>query len=185
MLTSLTWSAEDRNGDKLVYDVLYRQVGDTRFELLKENSPESFLTIDGLSLADGRYVFKIIAKDAPSNPPGSSLTGERVSESIDIDNTAPSVTVASVPAVNGNKIRVSFEAIDAASFIARAEYSVNGGDWLPVYADDGISDGPHGGCTFEVPATTPGQYSITLRAFDADGNWETREQLQRINDVVE
>jgi hypothetical protein len=168
--TSLVWTAEDRNGDKLVYDVFYKQVGDAAFKLLKENISENFYTIDGTSLADGRYVFKIIAKDSVSNPPGTALSGERISEPIDIDNTAPAVTIVSAPTVSGDRIRVTFEALDSASYISRAEFSVNGGDWQPVYAEDGISDGPRERYTVEVPAVSAGEYAITLRAFDANGN---------------
>jgi sugar lactone lactonase YvrE len=168
--TSLIWTAEDRNGDKLVFDIFYKQVGDARFELLKENATDTFYTIDGLSLADGHYIFKIVAKDSPSNPIGSTLSGERVSEPVDIDNTAPSVTVAVQPVKSGENFRVTFEASDAASYVSRAEYSINSGEWLPVYADDGVTDGPRETFTINVPAVTSGQYSITFRAFDANGN---------------
>jgi hypothetical protein len=47
---------------------------------------------------------------------------------------------------------------------------VNGGEWLPVYADDGISDGPDERYTIDIPINSPGEYSITLRAFDSQGN---------------
>jgi hypothetical protein len=168
--TSLAWLAEDRNGDKLVYDVFYKQIADSAFKPLKENISENFYTIDGLSLADGRYVFKIVARDSGSNPAGTALSGERTSEPVDIDNSPPTVTSISAPAFSGDRLRVGFEAADAASYITRAEFSVNGGDWQPVYAEDGISDGPRERYTFEIPASASGEYSITLRAFDANGN---------------
>ncbi|MGI8495697.1 MAG: hypothetical protein ACR2L1_10365, partial [Pyrinomonadaceae bacterium] len=138
---SLFWTAEDRNGDKMQYDVYYRETGENNFKLLKENAAENFFTLDGLALTDGRYFFKIIAKDSPSNPPSQTLSGERISEPVDIDNTAPTVTSIGTPQITGERARVVFEASDAGSFIQRAEYSINGGEWQPVYADDGISDG--------------------------------------------
>ncbi len=168
--TSLQWTAEDRNGDKLVYDVLYREAGDVNFKMLRENLTENFIAIDGQSLADGRYVFKVVARDTPSNPVSLALSGQNISEPVDIDNTPPIVTAIGTPQILGDGARVVFEAVDAASYLTRAEYSINGGVWFTVYADDGISDSPRERYTIDVPVTTPGEYALTLRAFDVNGN---------------
>jgi len=71
--------------------------------------------------------------------------------------------------VTADSARVTFVANDRGSFITRAEYSVNGGDWQPVYPDDGISDGPDERYTVSV-SVRPGEHLITLRVFDATGN---------------
>jgi hypothetical protein len=167
--TSLTWTAEDRNGDKLVYDVYYKRSGDAEFKPLREGLSENFLSVDGQSLADGQYIFKIVARDTPSNPAALALSGERLTEPIDIDNTPPTVT-AGQPAITGDTGRVTFQASDAASYLTRAEYSINGGDWMPVYADDGISDSPREAYTVEVPLKTAGEYVVTIRVYDVNGN---------------
>ncbi len=167
---SLQWTAEDRNGDKLLYDVYYREVGETNFKLLRENLTDNFFTIDGAALADGRYIFKITAKDAPSNPSALALTGERISEPVDIDNTPPTAAAAGSPQISGDTARIVFEARDAASYLSRAEYSVNGGEWQTVFAADGISDSPQERYNLDVPLKTPGEYTIALRVFDASGN---------------
>ena len=167
---SFQWIGEDRNGDKIVYDVYFRENADTSWKLLKENISENFATVDGLSLADGRYVIRVVAEDSPSNPAGLVLSGERLSESFVIDNSQPTVTVSGTPQVTGNRARVLFAASDRSSYIARAEFSVNGGEWRTVFADDGISDGPDERYTVDVPLEVPGEYSITLRVFDANGN---------------
>jgi hypothetical protein len=161
----LQWTADDRNGDKLVYDVYYKESSETSYKLLRENITETFLTIDGQSLADGRYTVRIVAKDSRENPSGQSLTGERVSEPFDIDNTAPTVTV-----VSGNAGVAVFAATDKSSYINSAEYSINGGEWRTVYADDGIADSPNERFTVRVPETATGEIAVTLRVFDANGN---------------
>jgi len=161
--TSLQWTAEDRNGDKLVYDVYYKEVGDAGYKLLRENLTENFITIDGQTLADGRYTFKIVARDNPSNPRSVALSGEKITDPVNIDNTPPVVTSAGPPQITGDKARVTFDASDAASFLTRAEYSVNGGEWLTVYADDGISDSPKERYTIEIPVRNAGEYAVTLR----------------------
>jgi flavin-binding protein dodecin len=121
-------------------------------------------------LADGRYIFKVTAKDSFSNPLPLILSGERISEPVDIDNAAPTVSAVGNAQITNNRARVSFEAIDAASRLQKAEYSVNGGEWQEVYADDGISDGAKERYTLEIPLTNPGEYTITLRVSDANGN---------------
>ena len=168
--TSLQWTAEDRNGDKLVYDVLYKEVGDANFKVLRSEQNEAFVAIDGQSLADGRYVFKIVARDTPSNPLGLALSGERTTDPIDIDNTPPTITAVGAPVITGEKARLFFDASDAASYLTRAEYSVNGGEWRSVYADDGISDSPRERYTIEIAAVTPGEYAVTIRVYDVNGN---------------
>lgn len=168
--TSLQWTAEDRNGDRLEYAVYYREASETNFKLLRDNLTENFLTIDGQTLADGRYIFRITARDSLSNPANLALSGERTSEPVEIDNTAPVVSPVGSPQISGERARVQFEAIDAASFLTRAEYSVDGGEWQTVYADDGISDSPRERFTVEIPATNASERAITLRVFDFNGN---------------
>jgi hypothetical protein len=165
---ALQWTAEDRNSDKLVYSVYYREVNETVFKPLKENISENFYTVDGLSLADGNYVFKIVASDAPSNPPEKALTAQKTTEVILIDNTAPTLKMLS-KTVTGNKAKTVLEATDASSYIVRAEYSINGGDWKKIYPEDGISDSPKEVYVLELELTTP-ETSVTFRVFDSNGN---------------
>ena len=168
--TSLQWTTEDRNGDKLIYDIFYKQIADADFKLLRGDQTENFIAIDGQSLADGRYIFKVVARDTPSNPLTLALAGEKTTEPIEIDNTAPGVTVSGNAQIVGEKARVSFDATDAASYLTRAEYSVNGAEWQPVYADDGISDSPQERYTIEIPIRNAGEYAVTIRVFDVNGN---------------
>ena len=93
-----------------------------------------------------------------------------LSEPFDIDNSQPVVTAAGQPVVSGSKARVAFAATDRFGYIARAEYSVNGGEWMTVYADDGIADSPNEKFTFDVALPAAGEYTVTLRVFDAAGN---------------
>lgn len=164
------WTAEDRNGDKLLFDVYYKESSEAAFKLVKKNLSENFVTLDGLSLADGNYVVKVVVKDSPSNPDGKFLTGERISESFVIDNSQPTVSVSGAPQITGDRVKVVFTASDRSSYITRAEYSVNGGEWRSVNADDGISDGPEERYTIEVPISGAGEISLTLRVFDLSGN---------------
>jgi hypothetical protein len=164
---SFQWQAEDRNGDTLEYAIYYRALNENTFRLLKDNLRENFYTIDGATLADGRYVVKIIASDAPDNPLGQALTGERLSDPVDIDNTPPVLRPASNTAGNS---RAVFEVIDATGKVKRADVSIDGSPWTPVFPDDGIADSGNERYTVEIPSLGPGEHTVSLRAFDGSGN---------------
>ena len=163
---SFQWQAEDRNGDTLEYTIYYRSLNETTFRLLKDKLRDNFYTIDGATLADGRYIVKIVASDAPDNPQGQSLSGERLSEPVDIDNTPPVLRV--VAPVSGN--RVVFEVDDATGKIRRGDFSLDGAPWAPLFPDDGIADSGHERYSVELPSLAPGEHTVSLRAFDGSGN---------------
>jgi sugar lactone lactonase YvrE len=167
---SLMWQAEDRNNDNLEYAIYYRSLNESDFHLLKDKVRENFFTIDGATLADGRYIFKIVASDAPDNPQGQALTGERISEPVDIDNTPPNIHAIGQPQLNGNRARISFDVEDVGGIIKHADVSVDGGQWRAVFPDDGIADSPRERYTIEVSLDGAGEHAISLRAFDASGN---------------
>ena len=167
---SFQWQAEDRNSDTLEYAIYYRALNEQTFRLLKDKLRENFYTIDGATLADGRYVFKVIASDAPDNPPGQKLTGERLSEPVDIDNTPPVVKVMGQPQVNRDSVRVVFSVDDATGKVKKADASVDGAAWIPVFPDDGIADSGHEVYSVDFGALGPGEHTISLRSFDTSGN---------------
>lgn len=166
------WTAEDRNGDKLLFDVLIKRVEDNEFKLLRGDADDTFISIDGLSLADGRYQIKVVVKDPASNPAGRSASSEMLSEPFDIDNTQPLVT-ASAPAATSSGSTVTFTASDKGSYLARADYSIDGGPWQAVRAKDGISDSPSEEYVVEVAGKGSGETVVTIRVFDSVGNTGT------------
>jgi hypothetical protein len=167
---SFQWQAEDRNGDTLEYAIYYRGLNDQAFRLLKDKLRDNFYTIDSASLADGRYIIKVVATDAPDNPPGQKLTGERVSEPVDIDNTPPTVKVQSQPQISAEAARVGFVVDDVTGKIKKADASLDGTAWVSVFPDDGISDSGHEIFTVDFGVLAAGEHTISLRVFDTSGN---------------
>ena len=162
---SFQWQAEDRNGDTLEYAIYYRALNENTFRLLKDQLSDNFYTIDGATLADGRYIIRIIASDAPDNPMGQALSAERLSEPVDIDNTPPALRVfSSAPP------RVVFDVSDATGKIKRADFSLDGAPWVPLFPEDGIADSGQERYLIEVPALTAGEHTVSLRVFDGSGN---------------
>jgi sugar lactone lactonase YvrE len=168
---SLQWQAEDRNGDTLEYSVYYRPVAETTFHLLKDKLRDNFYSIDGATLGDGRYVFKVVASDAPENSLGQALTGERVSEPVDVDSTPPVVRAAGEPQVTADgHVHVRFTVEDASGMVRRADVSVDSGEWRAVFPEDGIADSPRESYALDLVVTGAGEHTISLRAFDGNGN---------------
>jgi hypothetical protein len=175
---SLQWQAEDRNGDTLEYSVHYRAVGETTFHLLKENLRENFYSVDGAALGDGRYVFKVVATDAPENALGQALTGERVSEPADVDNRPPVVSEgATTTAQNG--VTAVFEVEDGTGIIRRADLSVDGGEWRSVFPEDGIADSGRETYRLAVALAGAGEHTVSFRVFDSSGNVSSRRIVVR------
>jgi hypothetical protein len=167
---SFQWQAEDRNSDTLEYSIYYRALNEQTFRLLKDKLRDNFYTIDGATLADGRYIIKVVASDAPDNPQGQKLTGERLSEPVDIDNTPPVVKTVGQPVLARDSVKVVFSADDATGKVKKADASLDGATWVPVFPDDGIADSGHEVYTVDFPALGPGEHTISLRTFDTSGN---------------
>ncbi|MFN2516605.1 MAG: hypothetical protein ABR556_10375 [Pyrinomonadaceae bacterium] len=167
---SFQWQAEDRNGDTLEYAIYYRPLNENAFRLLRDKLRDNFYTIDGATLADGRYIIKIVASDGPDNPLGQALSGERVSEPVDIDNTPPILRAVTPIQSGGSALRPAFDVDDATGKIRRADFSLDGAPWTPLFPEDGIADSGHERYSVELSALAPGDHTVSLRAFDGSGN---------------
>lgn len=166
---SMQWQAEDRNGDSIEYSVFYRAANSTEFYPLKLNVRDNYFTVDANALPDGRYIFKIVASDAPSNPVGLALSDELETESVDVDNTPPAVT-AEAPRVTGTNAEVTFRASGATSIIKRAEFQLDGGAWKTVFPVDGIADSKREEFAVKITLPDTRAHVIAFRAFDANSN---------------
>jgi sugar lactone lactonase YvrE len=166
---SLQWTAEDRNGDTLSYKIFYRTETDSDWHLLVNDQRNNYYTLDADSLPDGKYLFRILATDLPSNPDERAQQGELVSDMIEIDNTPPQVTAA-LPKVANKKVEVTFTANDNLSPLRRAEYSVDGSPWQTVFPADGISDSRSESYGVKVELPSDGEHTIAFRCYDDNAN---------------
>jgi SMP-30/Gluconolactonase/LRE-like region len=170
-LQTIVWKAEDRNDDRLQYDVLYRREGETAFRPLKRGLWDPIFVWDTTSVPDGTYLVKIAASDAPSNAPSTALTGEMESVTFDIDNTAPRIEVQPVSRT-GPRSTIAFVVRDEQSSVQRVEYSLDASRWRVVYPRDGIPDSRRE--DFEIALEdNEGARSVIVRATDAMNNVAT------------
>jgi hypothetical protein len=165
-LQTLVWKADDDNDDDLQYDVLYRREGETTWKPLKRGLSDPIFVWDTTSVPNGTYVVKIVASDAPGNPPGTALAGERESRSFDIDNAPPVISVTAVRR-DGTRTVVEFTVTDDQSAVQRVEYSLDADRWRTIHPKDGIAD------------SRAEQFELTL-----DGDATDRAVILRVMDAM-
>ena len=165
----ISWQADDSDSDKLVYDVAFRGEGEDRWKSLRRDLHDNALALDGDSLADGRYYFKVTASDREANPPGSAKETEFVSSPVLIDNTPPAIRVQS-SSRSGNAADIVFDAQDTASPLRRAEWSMDAGTWIPVAPVDGILDSRIEQFRLHIDNIPAGEHVLVLRVADSGGN---------------
>lgn len=170
---TVLWTAHDDNEDELQFAVYYRAENEKEWKLLKDKLDQKYYSFDTATLPDGAYYLKIVASDAPSNPPATALTAERESEHFEVDNTPPVVEDLRVGPPSGKAGAghpVSFTARDAGSAIDHAQYSLDGADWVLVSPTNSISDAPVEHYDFGISAAAPGEHTLAVRVFDSFEN---------------
>lgn len=165
----VVWQAEDPDGDKLIYSLYFRGEDEKQWKLLRGNFTDSTYSMDGEALADGRYFFRVVASDRPSNPVDTAREAELVSTAVTIDNTPPSVTLSGA-ARTGGGFQVVADAMDRESALRRCEYSVDGGAWTPVEAEDGVTDSKTERFMIRISNLPSGEHVISVRVYDGAGN---------------
>lgn len=179
---TVRWAAHDDNGDDLVYSLYLRGDGEKDWHLLKDNISEKAYSFDAALIPDGGYRIKVVASDAPSHNPGEALTDFMESDRFDIDTTPPVVSalkaeeqpIQCVRAPCVGPVHVTFDAEDAASPIAHAEYAIDAGTWQYIDPVGKLSDSKQEHYDFQIPAKSvegkTGEHIITVRVYDRHEN---------------
>jgi hypothetical protein len=161
----IAWQADDPDNDKLVYQLDFRGDGEREWKTLRRNLHENTYTIEGDSLADGRYFFRVTASDREANPAGSAKEAELVSSPVLVDNTAPVIRIQS-----SDRTDIGFDAQDAASPLRRAEWCLDAGPWTPVAPVDGILDSLSEQFRLHLEGVPPGEHLLVIRVVDSGNN---------------
>jgi len=175
---TVRWAAHDDDGDDLIYSLYLRGDDESVWRLLKDKITEKAYSFDATLIPDGGYRIKVVASDSPSRTPGEALTGDKISDRFEIDTTPPTVNnvksvgqAASCTAGHCTKpFVISFDAEDAASPIAHAEYSLDAGPWQYVDPVGDLSDSKREHYEFRITvdaeAGKTSEHLITVRAYD-------------------
>jgi PQQ-like domain len=167
--TQISWQADDPDSDKLVYSVYFRSEDGVAWQLIRSRMFENTLLLDPDVFADGRYYFKIVASDAPSNSSQFARQSELISSPVLIDNTPPLVTVGA-PQRSGASVDLDIDAADATSPLRMCEYSMDAGFWQPIESTDGVTDSPRERFHLRLDNLRPGEHLLVFRVYDAANN---------------
>ena len=168
---TVRWAAHDDNGDDLTYSLYIRGDGEHVWRLLKDDLTDKAYSFDAALIPDGGYQVKVVASDAPSHTPGEALTGTKISDRFEVDTTPPVVTgLTAIEEAAAKQVRVTFDAQDAQSPIAHAEYSLDAGPWQFIAPVGELSDSKHEHYDVRLPAPTPdgktAEHLLTVRVYD-------------------
>jgi hypothetical protein len=162
-LQTITWKAEDEDGDQLVYTVQHRRDSETTWRDLVTNVPSTIFVWDTTTVTDGRYLVRVQASDGPSNAGTRALVGSREGGPIEVDNAPPAVTVT--VSGTGAERRAAVVVRDAQSSIQQVEYAIRGGEWRQVYPVDGLADSQEERYDITLPADAA-PADVMIRATD-------------------
>ena len=166
---TITWQADDPDGDRLLYNVYFRADDQVQWMPLRANLRDNSLTLDGDVLADGKYYFRVVASDRQDNPAAAAREAQLTSAPVLIDNTPPVITMGAVRYA-APTAHVEWEAADAASALRRCEYSLDAGEWIPVESADGVIDSQREKFLLDLKALAPGEHLLVVRAADSANN---------------
>ena len=161
---TVSWRAEDENGDALRYTLSFRRKGDEKWLRLRENMEETQLNFDTSQLPDGRYELRLVASDATDNPE-QPLTDTKEGVEFQVDNKAPVIAVTN----GGNEVMVRIT--DELSPVGKVEYSADAEKWIRLTPIDGIADSRDE--TFRLPKHEVDGKFVIVRAVDGFYNVTT------------
>ncbi len=167
--TQVSWQADDPDGDKLVYSLYFRSEDESNWHLIRSRMFENSLLLDPDVFADGRYYFKVVASDAPSNAVQYAQQAEITSSPVLIDNTPPLVALANVKR-DGSVLDADIDANDKTSPLRLCEYSIDAGFWQPVEAVEGVTDSPRERFHLHLDNLHPGEHLLVVRVYDSANN---------------
>jgi hypothetical protein len=163
---SLRWDVSDPNGDDMAFTLHIRKDGWPDWVRLGEEAlTEKKYEWDTTAVPAGIYRVRLTASDRPSNDAGEALSRDRTSEPFIVDHQAPAVSV-----VAGAQAKVSVTLKDDLTRLVKAAYALDGGEWVPIFPDDGLFDTPRETLTLTLPDLKSGTHILTVRATDAAGN---------------
>jgi len=176
---TLTWQADDPNGDQLMYAIFVKAADEQEWHLLKDKLRQTTYTIEPNSLADGKYVARLVASDEESNPPGMVRRSELLSAPFWVDNTPPDIQILKQTA-GTEGAQVQFQVEDSTSPLRSAETSTDGKEWRDLLSEDGVVDSRKETFTVKVSKLEPGEHIVFLRAYDTAGNVAVGKAVVRV-----
>ncbi len=170
------WIARDPNNDDLTFALYLRDTHEKTWRLLRDKLTERAYSFDSSLLPDGEYELRVVASDLPVHNAADALESERASAPFTLDTTPPVAGPLRAAVANG-RLTATFDAHDATSPIARAEFSIDAGPWQYLEPVGKLSDSQAEQYRVDTPVTDPGEHSIAIRVFDRYDNAVTAKAV--------
>jgi len=175
----VTWKVDNPDNDSLRYRVNFRREGQGLWrDALRDGEvlTKSEYEWETTALPEGKYRLRIEASDEPANPPDLAQKHAMESGPVLVDNTPPIVRDLTM---TGRRLRV--RVVDGLGPIARVEMAVDGKpDFRTLGAADGVFDTADETVDTDVSRLVPpGAHIVTVRAYDAAGNFVVRDLESR------
>lgn len=159
------WTSSDENGDSMMYTVEIRGAKERAWRLLRDKIREKYYSFDSTAFPDGEYRVRITVTDAPSNTPEDALSSSEESDPFTIDNTPPAISAL---ALSGGTLK--WRAADALSIVYKAEYSIDGGEWVVADPVGKLSDSRSPEYAVAVKGLGAGEHTVAVRVWDENDN---------------
>lgn len=168
------WLASDDNNDELEFTVEIRGEEEPSWKLVEDELDRPNLSWDSTPYPDGEYRLRVTASDHPANPPRQALTAQLVSDPFQIDNTPPAIG-----SLTASGATIRWTATDAVSVIAKAEYSLDGGDWTIIEPVSRLSDERQLDYLLELDNLAEGEHTVAVRVTDRFENQGVAQVIVR------
>ncbi len=169
---SIRWDVTDPNDDDMSYVLLLRKDGWPDWVRLTEQ-PITEKTYWECLLRSRRPV----SREAGGERPPLEQRGGRL-DARSRERVVPcGIRRATVVSIETGPLKATAKLKDGLVRLAKASYAIDGGEWTPVFADDGLFDTPSESVSIPLPDLKPGTHILVVRAVDAAGNVGTGDAL--------
>jgi hypothetical protein len=155
----------------LRFDLEYKSIDENKWKGLQRNiKEEEIYHWNTHKIPDGYYQVKVVASDASSNPIGLALKEEKASNTFLVDNTKPVIVDIKKITEARNTLVISGIARDEMCNITELQYSINSGDWNPIFPVDLIFDSKEESFLLKILCVSSEEHTVVINAIDAEGN---------------
>lgn len=166
---NVSWQASDPNGDKLLYSLYFKGLGEKLWKKLIEKKTSTSYGWDTESVPDGKYLLKLVASDEASRGEEQALVAEKLSEILVLDNTPPRIERIQLTR-EAEQFLFRASASDGLSLLRSAEYSIDAEAWHSLQPIDGIFDSTEEDFQFSAKELEPGEHTLVIKVTDKSGN---------------
>ena len=136
-----TWEGSDPNGDRIIFDLVYRRSGERAWREILSDRAELLGSWDTSEVPDGQYDIRLTASDRLDNPGHLAAESSRNLGPILVDNTEPEISDFKLKALEDG-FQVTLAARDAGGVLAGAQLRLPDGTTERLDPVDGICDSP-------------------------------------------